>query len=164
LKIARWFSLSLLGCRAVIGIDDLGLAGDGGAVDAPLSKPDTRDSEVSATDAGHDSSTADVVVDTGTPATREECLNACAQQFPMGAGELLRPGGGPPCYCIAPCRSACTGATACGNPPIPPNTPGACFTCVLVSAAKGPECMENRTTCAGNAECAKFKTCADRCP
>lgn len=169
-------AFGLGGCRAIVGIQDLGLA-DGGKHDsgeptdgeaADSSAPDTSSADSGSVDSGPDDSgnagdANPYATCNGQPG--EACPACCRMATGMDYGKLQGYARMTSCLCTstATCSTDCA-TTICATPPSM-NMPGmTCAMCVdmqLVSSAAA--CQSARSQCAGDTTCAAAVQCLAGC-
>lgn len=147
----------LVGCRAVIGVEDLHVAADGGpGLDAGADA-------VSTTDAG-----AEAATDAGTPpgdAAKPDlaaCGEWCKTDGGLGDAAAAFNAEMKSCMCKGAtpkaCGSECPGLCPSGTP-----SSAACEACILQQAlSTGGVCFANASGC--TAECQSYTQCVQGCP
>jgi hypothetical protein len=158
---------ALVGCRGIIGIEDLGL--DAGS-DAAASKDASSQTNDSATSDGSPLPLTDAGADALPPApvglcdaqagTGMACHGCCRMSYGAQMQVLDKIAATNGCAC-GPCQGACSSSICGGNYAMPPPSCGACVD-PLYDSDGGP-CRMAIMTCLNQTECAPAALCEIGC-
>jgi len=163
-------AIALGACRAVIGIEELGLADADAGRDA--SADVASEAEATAGDAAADGALDVAAVLAKCRARGESGCAACCASELEGAFDTFLAGDQVGCACGGPgapdaaCGPDCGGNEAvCPGSPKPPagGPPQDCRGCVLRNAA-APPCARALTACKSAASCEPVARCFEQCP
>lgn len=150
------------GCRGLLDIEDLELAGDGGAGTDAGAVEDARRDTNAPVDTGSP--------DTGAPvcARGAGCLKCCKESFGMQTPTLEQQMREKGCICgSGACTSEC-GSTMCATPALQPAAPpNPCVPCVdgliLATPAPSAACQQAFTACSNQVNCRDVMRCLTEC-
>lgn len=156
IKVFTLASVALLGCRAVLGIEEI---------------EETSDAGTGTNDAAADSVAIDSPIGDGAVAdTNEACppgpgCNVCCREPFKGTPtlpELEKIAKAAQCICgdAGACSTECS--TICSGPGMPDPTCIQCLDAVLIGKAK-PECQKALQDCANNVTCKPVGECLKTC-
>lgn len=152
-----------IGCRAIVGIHDLELDDGGSAGSTDGATTNDADSADTGSLPKSDASVCSLA------GSKQACRECCRNSNPQGFGGLVRPTGGPPCYCtvcgMTPGNGSCA-TTACANPPKPNEADSTCLACMEKEALESPLCTtarECKDDGGQDPRCKDYIACADTC-
>ena len=155
-------AIAAVGCRGVIGIEDVTLV-DGGALADGAADGSSQGDALPPSDSGSGDTAADAPPSTcgATSTTRQACTQCCGQETPLGAGQYFGLADqGNTCACQA-CTGPCTSYRVCGGgtPLAGMTTCGGC----VVSQEIDSRCPDLAQKCDNDAQCKKFGACVRTC-
>lgn len=146
----------VVGCRSVVGIEEL-------SYDPSLASGDASSDAANSSDSGTDAA-ADAAIDECASRTGNACLKCCKDANKDANAkyeEFARDSG---CLCKgAPCTLECA-ASICATTPSQAQPTQQCVTCVDDATRSGTAaCMDARSTCLQSAQCRPLAECFAQC-
>ena len=174
-RVFGWLVLGtgvVLGCRGVLGIEDLSVDADaGGTPEGGTSEGGNPEggseggAESGTPDAGNDASSEGVGIARDCKQrgmTGPMCLKCCRDAKMVAGGQLEELGRDAGCICgSGACQTECA-TTACAMPPMMGGPGGACPGCIDGNLAE-LGCALARTRCKQSATCAPIADCFEEC-